>query len=334
MNRAQFLIGSAAGAFASHRGLSWQADPESGAAPVQELRVRLGTSSAQTLDETTFLYEGRRYRGSFTRTQDGFVVNLVPLEQYLYSVVPREMPQSWPAAALRAQAIIARTYVLRESNPQREYDLVPSEANQVYTGVDAEHVETTAAVDDTAGLCVRDGGGFAAVYYSSCCGGHTESSSDAWGGPVIPYLRGAPCPYCTGSPWYAWTHFIELDLLQEEFAQPLDAIGTLSAVSLQDRDRSGRSNRWQFTGSAQSVVLPAQQVRRLLGTRMMPSLLVKNASLSGTVTQAQPGLLIEGAGLGHGVGLCQWGARGMALTGSSEQEILTFYYPGTGTGND
>ena len=176
------------------RGLPEPQDDKTGdpatTSQAQALRVLLGNGQAQAIDANVFSYEGRRYRGTFAYTDDARVVTTVGLEQYLYSVVPREMPHSWPASALQAQAVVARTYVLQRSSPAHEYDLVPSEANQVYTGMDAEHPETTAAVGATAGQVLRFANGFAQVLYSSCCGGHTESNADAWGGRLLQYLAG------------------------------------------------------------------------------------------------------------------------------------------------
>ncbi|HET9096008.1 MAG TPA: SpoIID/LytB domain-containing protein, partial [Candidatus Baltobacteraceae bacterium] len=198
MNRLEF-VGVIAAAMAARQtrgpsipGNNDLTDPAA-EAQSQALRVLLGRGQAQKIDERTFLFEGRRYRGSFAAMPGGEIVTTVPLEQYLYGVVSREMPPSWPAAALQAQAIVARTYVLQRSNPDRPYDLVPSEADQVYTGVDAEHPQSSSAVDATAGAVLRYRSGFAQVMYSSCCGGHTESNGEAWGGPQLPYLAGVTC---------------------------------------------------------------------------------------------------------------------------------------------
>lgn len=296
----------------------------------QALRVLLGSGAVQPIDGQTFLFQGRRYRGTFSTSASGEIVNTVPLEQYLYSVVSAEMPYSWPAAALQTQAIVARTYVLQRSNPNRGYDLVPSEADQVYTGIDAEHPPSTAAVDATAGEVLRYGGGFAQVLYSSCCGGHTESNGDAWGGVPLPYLSGVQCGYCSDSPWYEWTQHVPMEHLQEVLASQLRLIGELRGIALDTLDPSGRARFWTFTGSSGSQRVKAEDVRRALGTRALPSLLVRSVSL----TQADQRVSIEGGGLGHGVGLCQWGARGMALAGSDARAILAYYYPGTGIGHD
>jgi stage II sporulation protein D len=321
-------LGAVAAAFAAPQVPDDTFDPAQGG-DVQALRVLLGSGAAQRIDDSTFLFDGRRYRGTFSNTAAGEVVSTVPLEQYLYSVVSREMPSSWPAAALQVQAIVARTYVLLRSSPTREYDLVPSEADQVYTGMDAEHPQTTAAVDATAGQVLRFGNGFAEALYSSCCGGHTESNGNAWGGAPVPYLQGVQCGHCNDSPWYAWRQDVALTRILQALPQ-LQTIGEVSTVSLDPPDASGRSQFWTFTGTTGTQRVKAADVRRALGTRALPSLLVRSVS----VTQAPERITIEGGGLGHGVGLCQWGARGMALGGAAAREIVAYYYPGTGIGDD
>jgi stage II sporulation protein D len=294
----------------------------------QSLRVLLGNGTAEQVDADTFSYEGRAYRGTFVTAPEG-VIATVKLEEYLYSVVPREMPPSWPAQALAAQAIVARTFVLQRSSPQRAYDLVPTQADQVYTGIDAEHAQTSAAVDATAGQVLRFGNGFAQVMYSSCCGGHTESAADAWGGKPLPYLGGIVCPYCTASPWYRWSRTIPLRAFQTSLAAQLSDAGALQTIALEQPDASGRPQYWTFTGSQNAVAIKASVVRSAIGTRTLPSLLVHRliSQTGGTAT-------LEGGGLGHGVGLCQWGARGMAAAGADAPAILDFYYPGTAIGVD
>ena len=330
MNRARFLCAAAAALGTPARAFAQEdvADP-SQQTQSQALRVLLGRGPAQKLDDALFLFEGRRFRGSFSVLPGGDVVNTVPLELYLQSVVSREMPPSWPSAALQAQAIVARTYVLQRSNPTRDYDLVPSEANQVYTGIDAEHAQSNAAVSATRGQVVRYGAGFAQVLYSSCCGGHTESSRDAWAGPAIAYLSGVGCTYCADSPWFSWTQRIALDQIEQKLAGSLQGLQDVRGITLDARDKSGRAQYWTFSGEGAPERVKAADVRRALGSRVLPSLLVRSVAL-----QADRSVRIEGGGLGHGVGLCQWGARGMALGGADARAIIAYYYPGTGVGND
>ena len=313
MKRRSFLsaVAAAAGATALPQALRAQDDPAT-SSETQALRVLLGTGRLQSIDAQSFLYEGRRYRGTAViLPETGQVVSTVPVEQYLYSVVSREMPRSWPAGALQAQAILARTYVLQRSNPNREYDVVPSEADQVYTGIDAEAAPTNAAVDATAGQALRYGSEFASIAYSSCCGGHTESSADAWGGRPLPYLSGVKCDYCKESSWYRWSQSLGTDRLRAALGAQAGAVGDLQSITLDAPDSSGRPRFWTFTGSTGSARVKASDVRRAAGSRVIPSLLVSKVDLQPETQTAT----VDGAGLGHGVGFCQWGARGWRAAG-------------------
>jgi stage II sporulation protein D len=290
----------------------------------QALRVLLGQGEAVPVSATTFSYDGRLYRGSFARS-GGQIVNLVDLEAYLYSVVSREMPSSWPAAALQAQAICARTYVLQRSDPRRFYDLVPSELDQRYDGIDGETPNGNAAVDATAGSVLSYVGAFAQVAYSSCCGGHTESSSDAWGNAAVPYLGGVVCASCFESPNYRWSRSLGLATIASALSASLPPASRLEDVRISARDASGRARAFELITDGGSAIVGGGAFRRAVGPRVLPSLLLTNL-------QRMPdgsALAVEGGGLGHGVGLCQWGARGMALAGSAAALIVEFYFPGT-----
>lgn len=290
----------------------------------QALRVLLGRGDATPASSQSFTFDGKLYRGSFGRTDDGQIVNVIDLEEYLYSVVSREMPAGWPPPALETQAICARTYVLQRSDPRRSYDLVPSELDQLYDGVAGETVSGIAAVDATAGTVLSYGGGFAQVAYSSCCGGHTESSSDAWGNAVIPYLTGVLCTYCSDSPNYRWQRSLAFDAIAsrlQTFAPP----ARIDDLRVSARDASGRVRELELVTDRGSAFVPGSAFRRAVGSRVLPSLLLTNVRR----TPDGSGALIDGAGLGHGVGLCQWGARGMALARGAPSQVLAFYFPGT-----
>lgn len=291
----------------------------------QALRVLLGSGDASAISADSFTFDGRVYRGSFQRNDGGAVVNVVDLEQYLYSVVSREMPASWPAAALAAQSICARTYVLARSDPRREYDLVPSELDQVYNGISGETPAATAAVDATSGQVLAYGPQFASMAYSSCCGGHTESSADAWGNVPIPYLPGVVCPWCTDSPNYRWTRTLALDIVAQSTASLTPVVGRLQDVQVASRDPSGRARAFQLLTDQGSATIGGSAFRRAVGSRVLPSLLVTSV----TRTPDGTGVAVDGGGLGHGVGLCQWGARGMADAGRTAPDIMGFYFPGT-----
>ncbi len=298
----------------------------------QALRVLLGRGPVEPL-AGGFRFGGNRYRGSYEILPDGRVINEVDFDDYLASVVPSEMTASWPLAALEAQAICSRGFILARSNPNRAYDVVPSELAQVYRGVESEHAASTAAVRATSGLVLRYARGFAQIEYSSCCGGYSESSADAWGAAPLPYLVAHPCPYCTASPNYRWSADLSGAHLAAVAGRIAPQIGTLQNVEMLDFDRSGRARSVELSGSVRSKRMSATRFRIDVGARLLPSLLVRRQQeLPPTGTQAFAGLHIEGRGLGHGVGLCQWGARGYALAGGSAQEILSFYFVGTSIG--
>ena len=297
-------------------------------APAAALRVLLGHGDASP-SPGGFTFNGRAYRGTFERTPDGQIVSTVGLEDYLYSVVPREMSPSWPAAALEAQAICARTYVLQRSNPRRNYDVVPSELDQVYGGLASESPAARAAVDATRDQVLRYGDRFAEIMYSSCCGGHTEASSDAWGGAPFPYLQGVVCTTCTASPDFHWQRDVPLATLASAFASDLAPYGALREVRVSAVDGSGRARMVELVAERGSAFVKGSVFRMRAGARVVRSLLISK------IDAAQPDVLsIEGSGLGHGVGLCQWGARGMAQQGRTSREILSWYFPGTALAHD
>jgi len=332
MRRATFLAGVAVATVTPFfaRAQDDEFDPASSASG-QALRVLLGQGDAQTLPGGGFNFGGRPYRGTFLRQPDGSIVTTVPLEEYLYSVVPREMPPSWPAAALQAQAVCARTYVLQRSSPRRTYDLVPSEADQVYGGIESESPAGRAAVDATAAQVLRFDNGFAQIMYSSCCGGHTEASSDAWGGAFFPYLAGVVCTHCSDSPNFRWKRDLTLAQIEAAFVAEIAPFGMLRAIRSSVLDGSGRVRMMELTCERGSAFVKGGAFRSRIGARIVPSLLITKFDAA---PQTPDRLTIEGGGLGHGVGLCQWGARGMALEGASSSDILNFYFPGTTIAHD
>jgi stage II sporulation protein D len=329
MRRREFVALGTAAALWPRRASAFQSDVDPAmTAPAPSLRVLLGPGDVQPSPTGGFLFQGRPYRGTYLRTDDGQIVNVVGVEQYLYAVVPHEMPPSWPEAALAAQAICARTYVLQRSNPRRAYDLVPSEADQVYPGMGGETASGIAAVEGTAGQVLRYGGAYARVAYSSCCGGHTESAADAWGGAPVPYLGGVACTYCSQSPNYRWTASLPLDSVAAGFAAELAPLGSLQSIAIGDRDGSGRARTVELLGDRGSTFVKGTTFRAGVGPRIVRSLLITS------VRVATPSVVLEGGGLGHGVGMCQWGARGMALAGGTARDILALYFPATEIGND
>ncbi len=149
---------------------------------------------------------GRAYRGKLVvDVVNGKLqaVDILPLEQYLYSVVASEMPSSWLLDALEAQAVASRSFAVASRRPGGPFDVYPDSRSQAYLGVSAETPESIAAVDATAGEVLMYGSKVATTVFSSSTGGWTQSSADAWGG-ARPYLVSVRDPYDGISPWHNW----------------------------------------------------------------------------------------------------------------------------------
>jgi SpoIID/LytB domain protein len=155
---------------------------------------------------------GRRYRGSIKVDVKGGrlrAINVVGLEQYLYGVVPSEVPDDWPAEALKTQAVAARSYAISTRKLGGDYDLFPDVRSQVYRGIDEEEETTNAAVDETAGEVVMYQGRVARTYFHSSSGGRTASAADVWPDSAnVPYLVSVDDPYDTLSPHHNWGPFV------------------------------------------------------------------------------------------------------------------------------
>jgi stage II sporulation protein D len=246
------------------------------------------------------------------------------VDEYLYGVVPLEVSRAWPPAALAAQAIVARTYAVGRRSPGRAYDVADDASDQLYGGPSVRTPPTDAAVDGTAGELITFGGAAASVFYMACCGGHTEDAAELWGRNALPYLRGVADPWCAGTPDYRWRQTIASRQFMSALGGDAASVGSLQSVTVADVDPSGRPRRIVVRGNAQSLDVPVDALRRALGPGVLPSAFIRQIGLD-----VQFGVVIEGAGRGHGVGMCQWGARNMALQGHDAASIVQFYFPGT-----
>lgn len=174
-----------------------------------QLNVSVAALSGSELPVITFVEKsGRSYRGSFDVLRHNghlAIVNELPLEQYLYSVVGTEMASGWPLEALKAQAVIARTYALGKGNRYGIAHLSDTTYDQAYYGVQREAADVRRAVDETAGIVLKYNGKLAEAYYYSNAGGQTAIGAEVWGNDV-PYLRSVSSPDEVASasslPWY------------------------------------------------------------------------------------------------------------------------------------
>jgi stage II sporulation protein D len=209
--------------------------------------------------------DGRPYRGKLELVPQGEflrVVNVVPLESYIQGVVAGEMPFGWPAEALKAQAVAARSYALANLLKGKPYDLYSDQRSQVYLGVAGEKASTTQAVTATAGEVVLYGGRVATTYYFSTSGGKTASAADVFGFSV-PYLVSRPDPWDTLSPYHEWGPvLLGARTVQSKLGlggRVLDATGMATP--------SGRLRALVLATTTGSESMPASLVRTALGLR-------------------------------------------------------------------
>jgi stage II sporulation protein D len=267
--------------------------------------------------------EGKHYPGELVvlsgRTSSLRVVNHVRLEVYLGGVLGGEMPLKWPDAALEAQSIAARTYALWHSRAHtgEDHDLKADARSQVYTGVAGSRARVI--VQATCGRVLTYEGQVFEAYYSSTCGGETASAVWVFGGPPIAPFRGGPCPHCASSPHARW----EKKVPAADLAQRLASYGVKPPVTRVE------ALTWPRGSYVREVVVShAGGESRLPGTKFRVALGLKSTAFEVATGADSATLVVTGRGWGHGVGLCQWGARGAADAGLDAQRILEWYYPG------
>ncbi|MBI3324632.1 MAG: SpoIID/LytB domain-containing protein [Candidatus Omnitrophica bacterium] len=284
-------------------------------------RLRVEPSRDATID-----LNGHRLRGmlEILRQPDAtlLVVNHVDLEDYLRGVLSKEAPHYWPSEALKALAITARTYALyqRLSKDTVNFDVTSDVLSQIYGGRSAERWRTNRAVRATTGMILVFGDRVFPAFYSSTCGGITEQGS-AMGPYDIPPLKGGiACRFCSGSPFYRWRQRVSYaDIGWAIKQQRGETIWPVQAVESAAFSPTGRVQQLRIRG-ARTLLLTGYEFRQLLGFDRI-------RSTAFTVVPDGDGVILEGRGWGHGVGLCQWGAAELARQGRSAREILELYYP-------
>jgi stage II sporulation protein D len=307
----------------------WSTPAPSGGTIRVLLTADRGGEMPRMIDARSFAFGGNTWRGtpSFLGGPAGRegIITTLALDEYLYGVLPLEMSAGWPSTALQAQAIVARTYAVQRRVPGRAYDVTIAQSDQRYGGVRAETAATSAAVDASRGAILSYAGAGASVFYGSCCGGHTADAAELWGRRPLPYLRGVVDPHCTGAPDYRWRRTVALDACAASLASRVSA--PITGFVLGTRDDAGRPRTIDILASNGQTTLTAVEFRALLGGEVVRSAWIREVGIANTLAGAQ--VVIDGSGRGHGVGLCQWGARFMSAGGASASEILAFYFPGT-----
>lgn len=294
--------------------------------------------------------DGRPYRGVMEVISGGtipslLVLNLVYVEDYLKGVVPSEMGKltGREMEALKAQAVAARTYSLSHLGQyaNQGYDLEATVADQVYQGVEAEDARVNQAVEMTQREVLTHQGGLVQAYYHANSGGRTEEVNRVWGKPGESYLRAVEdADFCSWSDRYSWEESWTGLALESNIRRFFESTGQISKgpmgrlldLQIGRRSPAGRVQLLKAVTDGGTYQIFGDKIRWALGrgkdsTSILPStrfvLEIQRDEL-GTIQR----VFAWGWGNGHGVGMCQTGAIGMARKGYSYRDILTFYYPG------
>jgi stage II sporulation protein D len=210
------------------------------------------------------------YRGALRLHRDDgrsiLVVNELGIESYLQGVVTAEMPASWAAEALKAQAVVARSYALRNRRSDRVFDLYPDTRSQVYRGIAGETAAAIAAARGTRALAVRYGVEIATTYFHSTSGGRTAGYVEGFGGGLeVPYLRPVEDAHDDISPLHAWS----VRLTDRDMERKLREVvlGDLQDVKVASTGETGRAATVDVIGDEGTIQISGQELRRLLGLR-------------------------------------------------------------------
>jgi len=264
---------------------------------------------------------GKSYRGLIELSpQNGklLVVNELPLEQYLVGVINSEISSTWPMESIKTQAVIARTYAVAKKRERIKsfYHLESTVMDQAYDGSDQEDSRASRGVLETEGEVLTYNGMVIQAFYHANSGGRTEASQNVWS-ISLPYLQGVECQYGLTSTTSSWEQSLPLSRIEAA----LKVYG-ITDIKAGPRNNRGRLKTVLLVTERGNLTLPATKFRMSVG-----STVIKSTNFSVRVEGGTA--LFNGSGYGHGVGLCQYGAKQRALDGFSYVEILSYYYPGT-----
>jgi len=355
------IVGSGLRPTAIDRGSTWTLRAEVGRIMAFDEKGRRRGAVADTLfafsddpQSGPLMLEGKPYRGElllYLSSGRLCAVDVVDLESYLRAVVPVELGSLTPATfeAVKAQAVAARSYTLSSYGhaPDRGFDVFDSVEDQVYGGMAVERPVCSQAVDETRGVVAVYNGRPIRAYYCSTCGGHTASPDEVWGQAPVPYLHGVrdetdkvSRPFCRASPFYQWSEQWSGREFESMLARSLPRmkpewsaarLGPLRAMSIRGRSSSNRVACLRLEFRHGLVELNGDEIRWAL-RRPGSGEALRSALLTSLECRLRRGRIdrvrIQGQGYGHGVGMCQFGAIGMAQAGYSCEQILRFYYQG------
>jgi len=315
-----------------------------------------GEEIKSDLDEVNILPRGnnnrislsnKKYRGIIKILPTGGniqLINIVYMEDYLRGVVPPEIGRRSEdeVEAVKAQAVAARTYAMAhlKQYPNAPYDMKSSIIDQVYEGVSVEQKEINRAIDLTTGFVATFEDKFINAYYHSTCGGTTDNIDHVWDRKEVPYLKAtADSGACSWSKYYNWKETFTVGQLRGRIEQYLSGdrgrdlrLGQIEDIIIKERTPGGRVARLAIRTSNDVFRFTKDRIRWVIGRTSNPDLILPSDRFDVRINRDNKGVIksviFEGSGYGHGVGMCQCGAIGLAREGWAYDDILRKYYIG------
>ncbi len=245
------------------------------------------------------------------------LVNELDLETYVMGVLPSEMPLSWPIEALKAQAVCARTYAVyrKYKNEAAHYHLTADVLSQVYSGLSRINKRVKEVIYDTKGEVLTYHMEPVLCAFHSCCGGRTTDASIIWG-KRVDYLRSVSCPFDRGCPSRKWVWKVDKGRLSDL----LGLKNSIRSVELK-RVKGVVRNIVVVDNKGKRKIYKVDRFREKIGYSRLksPKFLIEKKGKE---------FIFKGTGTGHGIGLCQWGAKGLAERGKKYKDILRHYFRG------
>lgn len=281
----------------------------------------------------TITVNGKEYYGDLL-IEDNELINVLPLDEYLKGVLSQEVSESWPMEALKAQAVVSRTYAVRriEGNRDSPYHVKDTQMHQKFEYT-ARNENINSAVETTRGQILLYRGEPIEALFHSCSGGITESAGNVFQ-QDLPYLRSAPDPYCRNIDMFTWTYEADGGSIVEALQGIIkDEVTSRKLLDIRIHRKTGSGRTAEFVlyfEGGQKATVKGNSFRLALDPRGLKSLLIrrieKKRGTDGFI------FVFSGTGYGHGVGMSQWGAKIMAEHGFRYNKILAFYYRGTRLG--
>ncbi|OGR52942.1 MAG: hypothetical protein A3I11_04550 [Elusimicrobia bacterium RIFCSPLOWO2_02_FULL_39_32] len=282
-------------------------------------------------EDDFIIVNGKKYRDTIilkkTDQEKITVINELGLDHYLYGILPKEVSWDWPKESLKAQAVISRTFALKnlKRHESEGFHFCSKVHCQVYGGLNSEKETTNQAVDETDHEILTYRGELINSVFFANCGGQTEQVSNTWLTNIIyPYLKSVRCRFCGNEPNYFWKRLVtESEIVESLKKNRYEISLPLRSIRNAGYGRSGRAKFLKISHGAGILNIRASQFRMSLGPDRIRSTLFKE------IKKVKKGFIFRGKGWGHGIGMCQDGAKGLARKGTSYKKILHFYYSGS-----